>query len=194
MLQQLVEGACRGDAEAIRAMVEQFEGPGRRLAVALLGDAHLAEDAVQEALVEAVSKLGALRDAQALPAWFRQIVRTQCNRITRRRSERGPTLPQCESTQPSPCDRVQMDELRQRVRDALTELSAPNRRAAELFYLEGFSLSEVADALNVPVGTVKRRLYDARQCLRNILVGSPATMGAMSHADRTDRATRLVDE
>jgi RNA polymerase sigma factor (sigma-70 family) len=177
MLQQLVDGVRHGDASAIRAMVEQLQGSGYGLAVALLKDTHLAEDAVQEALIEAILRIESLRDAQALPAWFRQIVRSQCNRTVRRRGDRTcECLPECEAAGPSPAAQAAQAELRQRVRGALAELSSPNRRTAELFYLDGFSLSEVATTLDIPLGTVKRRLHDARRRLRNILIGSARAM------------------
>lgn len=64
-------------------------GPAARdLAAAILKDRHLAEDAVQAAFVAALGKLGQLHEAEAFPAWLRQIVRTQAHRILRKRQER----------------------------------------------------------------------------------------------------------
>jgi RNA polymerase sigma factor (sigma-70 family) len=168
-LQQLVEGLRKADPAAVRLLVERFEGSGRRLAAALLHDEHAAEDAVQEAMIEAVRRIAALREPAAFPGWFRQIVRTQAGRIARRRSERTlKRLPETSSC-PPPETQLEEEELRLQIRRALAELPPSGRQAAELFYLDGFSLSEVADVLGVPLGTVKRRLHDARQRLREIL-------------------------
>ncbi len=151
-------------------LVERFEGPGRRLAAAILKDEHAAEDAVQEAMIEAVRRITALREPAAFPGWFRQIVRSQAGRISRRRSERPVgRLPEQSSASP-PGLQIEDQELRQQVRQALAELPPSGRQTAELFYLDGFSLTEVADVLGVPVGTVKRRLHEVRKRLREILV------------------------
>jgi len=156
-------------------MVERFQPTAYRLAVALLSDEHQAEDALQEAFFEAVRRVDALREPRAYPGWLRQIVRTQANRIRRRRTEQPRELPaDSSSPEPSPARRIEAAELRRRVRGALGELSPAGRETAELFYLELYSVSEVAAALNVPEGTVKRRLHDARNRLRGLLIGLPA--------------------
>jgi len=64
-----------------------------------------------------------------------------------------------------------LNELREIVHQALSGLSEISLETAELFYLDERSYSDVADVLNVPLGTVKRRLYDTRQILRDVLLG-----------------------
>jgi RNA polymerase sigma factor (sigma-70 family) len=164
-----------GDAEAAAELVRRFEGMAHDLAGALTGDAHLAQDAVQAAFVRALSSLGDLRDDRAFPGWFRQIVRTEAHRIARRRHE--PPLGEADPPSPaaSPLDDVAATERRGLVREALAALPPAGREAAELFYLEGRGCAEVAEALGVPEGTVKRRLHDARGRLRQMLLGLAET-------------------
>ena len=75
-----------------------------------------------------------------------------------------------QSNQPSPLEKVELEELQQIIHQALSGLSESSRQTAELFYLDEQSCAQVAHTLNVPKGTVKRRLYDTRQKLRDILL------------------------
>lgn len=172
-LHQLVDGLRRACPEAVNAMVEQYRASSLRLAAALLKSNDLAEDAVQEAFVEALRSVADLREPQAFPGWLRQIVRSQANRVLRRRSEQIiDELPEPAGHEPLPLQAAAQRELRQAIRDALARLNAPGRQTAELFYFEERSHAEIAASLHVPVGTVKRRLHDARQRLRDLLAES----------------------
>ena len=170
---ELLQRVRAGDPEATAELVARFQPPGRRLAEALLGDAARAEDAVQEAFLLALGRLEQLRAPEAFSGWFRQLVRTAAGRIARRRGE--DPLPAALDP-PSPADEPHQvaaaDELRDRLRAALRRLPPAGRRTAELFYVEGRGVSEVAEALDVPVGTVKRRLHDARARLRDLMLGA----------------------
>jgi RNA polymerase sigma factor (sigma-70 family) len=182
------------DPGAIRALVERFEGPARRLGAALLRDEHLAQDAAQEAFIEAVRRMNDLRDPRALPGWLRQIVRTQANRILRRNEIRGVgELAEVPSPLGSPPQEAEVEELRREVRQALARLPALGRQTAELFYMEGLSVAEVAAALEVPTGTVKRRLHDARHRLHDLLIGSARAMERTSDDRRTAERTDGLD-
>jgi RNA polymerase sigma-70 factor, ECF subfamily len=173
-LSELLERVGRGEEPATADLVSRFGGSGQRLAEALLGSTHDAEEAVQEAFVTALARLGELRSPDAFPAWFRQIVRTSVGRVLRRRrlEAGGAELEAVSGRELRPDESIQVAELRERVRKALAELRRPDREAAELFYLDEQSVAEVAAALEVPIGTVKRRLHSARARLRNLLLGS----------------------
>ncbi len=164
---------CRtGEEDAITTLVVRFRAKALDLAGALLRDEHLAQDAVQEAFLTALARLDDLREPAAFPGWFRQIVRTQCNRIRRRRKEE-PTdqVDHAELEKVgSPSDLAERRELRERVRQALASLPPIGREAAEMFYLEERRCADIGCELDVPLGTVKRRLHDARQRLRTTLL------------------------
>lgn len=166
---------CRdGDEPAIGSLVRRFQPWATALASGILDDPDAAEDAVQEAFLVALDRLRDLREPEAFAGWFRQIVRTQAHRILRKRREVS-SLDDADNLPAPPQsirDRLDAESLRQTVREALAALSTPSRQTAELFYLEEKSCAEIADTLRVPVGTVKRRLHDARNELRNLLLGS----------------------
>ena len=173
-LPALLEAAAAGGSAAVAELVRRFGPPAHRLARALLGSASLAEDAVQDAFVVARARLRELRDPEAFPAWFRQVVRTAANRIERRRRE----APLPEGQEPTgagagPREEAERREVAKRVRDAIARLAPAGRESVELFYLQERSVAEVSRVLDVPQSTVRRRLFDARARLATLLIGNP---------------------
>ena len=171
-LQDLLGRCGAGEDDAITELIRRFRQRAIELATALLDDRDLAEDAVQEAFLTALSELPKLREPEAFPAWFRQIVRTRCNRIIRRRQE----LPlddveeQLHSSD-SPAKHIEREELCAKVREAMRNLPSAERETVELFYFDQRNCASIASLLQCPGGTIRRRLHDARQRLRGMLLG-----------------------
>src|SRR5512138_442427 len=84
-LSWLVEQSRNGDLDAFGELVRRFQDMAHGYAYSILGDFHLAQDAAQEAFVDAYYKLNALREPAAFPGWFRRIVFKHCDRMTRRK-------------------------------------------------------------------------------------------------------------
>src|ERR1700730_8119460 len=82
-LTELVEAAQAGSSEAYDALVQRFQPMAYATAYRCLGDHHLAQDIVQEAVIEAFIHLPQLKNPLAFPGWFRQIVFRQCTRVLR---------------------------------------------------------------------------------------------------------------
>ena len=83
-LSRLVVRSQSGDVDAYGQIVGRFQDMAYGYAYSLLGDFHLAEDAAQEAFLEAYRKMDALKRAEAFPGWFRRTVWSQCQRELRR--------------------------------------------------------------------------------------------------------------
>lgn len=173
-LERMLADAAAGDRAAMEALVGRFGPSGRRLAAALTGDVHLAEDALQSAFVVACTRLRGLRSPRAFGAWFRLVVRTEARRVVRAR--RGTD----ESAHPEPADRgagpsesAEASERRALMLAAVAKLPPANRAAVEAHYLDGRSIADAARGLAAPPGTVKRRLHDARAKLRSLLGKDP---------------------
>jgi RNA polymerase sigma factor (sigma-70 family) len=171
-LKDLLERCQKGEQEAISLLVRHFRPRALSWATGRLKDKDLAEDAVQEAFIAALASLSDLRQPEAFPAWLHKIVRTQANRIAGKRRESGvqddDNVP---DRKPSPRRIAELAELRQKVREALDALSPDRRKTAELFYLDDLGCADIADLMDVPLGTVKSRLFHARNNLRSILLG-----------------------
>jgi RNA polymerase sigma factor (sigma-70 family) len=162
-----------GDAEAYGTVVRRFQDMAVGYAYALLGDFQLAEDAAQEAFLEAYRDLPKLRDAAAFPGWFRCILFKQCDRLKRGKSFSTASLEMTEepfSQAMSPVDAALQKEMRDRLWRAIDGLPEHERATLTLYYISGYSQTEVGVFLDVPVTTVKKRLFSARNRLREMLL------------------------
>lgn len=154
---------------AFGQLVEQFQGEIYGRAYRILKDVQLAQDATQETFIAAYQHLAQLRQADAFSAWLHQILRTQCNRIHRKKT--WPIFPleahhEVDSSELDPAVVVESYDVRATVLAAIETLPEHERVVVQLFYLQDFSLKEVADRLKVPLTTVKKRLQYAREHLR----------------------------
>ncbi len=176
LLCEVLQRCLLGQEDAYKIIVRRFREQALELAYSIVRDEHLAEDAVQSAFLSAFCRLKDLREPRAFPGWFRQIVRTHANRIVRRRKEKPyGSIGEERANQASLVKCIELKELRALVRDTLAQLPKVERETAELFYLDERNHIDVANLLGVPRGTVKRRLHDARQRLRNMLLGYVTT-------------------
>lgn len=172
-LRTLVVAARAGDLESYGEIVRRFQDLAYGYAYSLLRDLHLAEDAAQQAFVQAYRDLTKLREPEAFPGWLRRIVFTQCNRLTRgKRIPAGPleSALHVPSPEPEPPERAECRELREAVLAALRSLPDNERVATTLFYIDGYSQQDIAEFLGVPVTTVNGRLRTSRDRLRERMI------------------------
>jgi RNA polymerase sigma factor (sigma-70 family) len=177
-LDSLVRKARGGDMDAFGAVVGRFQDMAVGYAYSILGDFGMAEDAAQEAFVQAYRSLAALRSPEAFAGWFRKVVRSNC--LNLRRNKRLPSLSldhasDVASGDPSPAQRAQAREMGEKVLAAVRALPEKEREATTLFYIDGYSLREVAEFLEVPVPTVKNRLHSSRKRLKERMTTMMAT-------------------
>ncbi|HUT26076.1 MAG TPA: sigma-70 family RNA polymerase sigma factor, partial [Sumerlaeia bacterium] len=177
-VEDLVVRAQTGDAAAYDAIVRRFQDAALSYAYSVLGDFELAEDARQEAFIEAYCDLLALRKPAAFPAWFRQILRRNSARIGRGR--RILTVPLEEAREArgasealqaawpgqSPRQAAEAKETQNRIGRAIRDLPGKSREVTRLYYLEEHSVEEIARLLGVSPATVEGRLHAARAQLQ----------------------------
>jgi RNA polymerase sigma factor (sigma-70 family) len=189
-LNELVDRARGGDADAFAVVVRRFQDMAVGYGYSILHDFQLAEDAAQEAFFEAYRTLPKLREPAAFAGWFRRIVFKQCDRITRRHLVA--TVPLDTAIEPvQPRDE---EERKAQVVEAMRHLPEHERSTMTLFYIGGYSMEEVATFLEVPVSTIKGRLHSARERLRTILVDSVADDLRSRRPSRNEAfATAVVD-
>ncbi len=168
-LESLVTAARAGDLDAYGRIVRRFQDMGYGYAYSILGDFHLAEDAAQEAFIEAYQCLGNLREAAAFPGWFRRIVFKHCDRLRRRKQVPAVPLDAAAgvaSRERPPAQAAEDREMRDKVLAAIRQLPEQERTVTTLFYINGYSQSDIAEFLEVPAGTVKSRLAASRNRLK----------------------------
>ncbi len=162
----LVEQAQRGDAEAFDTLARLSGDRCLAIAVRILRDIDLAEDAVQAALIMAWTEIRTLRDPTRFEPWLHRILTNACYAEARRRrrwSEGLRILPVAGAYGPDEYLTVEDRDLLERAFRRLTV----EQRAVLVFhhYLE-LSISEVAARTGLPLGTAKSRLHHATRALR----------------------------
>jgi RNA polymerase sigma-70 factor (ECF subfamily) len=136
-----------------------------RLLCHLTGSRDHAEDLAQQTFLKAWQALASFRGEASLTTWLHRIAYHEYTHWLRARRE---TVPLDAATHvASPTDAYALEALQ--LRHALAQLSPGHRDAFLLFHVQGLSIPEVATVLDIPAGTVKSRLYHARQRLRELL-------------------------
>lgn len=172
-LDSLVRAAQEGEDEAFNQIVERFQDMAYASAYALIEDMQLAQDIAQEAFLEAYLNVAKLREPAAFPGWFRHIIFKQADRLTR--GKHLATRPLEEITDvlmenDDPVEIAEINETSEQVQCAVAALPERERMVIILFYGTGYALKEIAAFLEIPVTNVKKRLYDARQRLKDEMV------------------------
>lgn len=164
----LVLKAQAGDSRAFGVLYGHCNPPLRRFAFRLCGDEQLAFDAVQEAWISLSSSLKKLEDPRAFRVWMYRTVRWRITDLVRKRGDVHQPLEEAEvaSVDESP-ELATSTQLGAHIR----LLPDEERVTLVLFYLEEMKLTEIAAVLAVPVGTVKSRLFRAREHLRQQMSG-----------------------
>lgn len=166
----LVLRCQEGDAEAFELLVGRWQRRLWRHAWRLTGDESAAWDAVQETWIGISRGITHLVDVAAFPAWAYQIVSNKCRdsaRRERRRREAAETY--SEWMQRAEHEAAIAEKQHNSLKEALDQLSGPDRAVLSLRYEEDFDTAEIAGILGIPEGTVKSRLFYARQRLRKYL-------------------------
>ena len=182
----LVEQTIASSAETRRLhfdeLVRRFQNMAFKQAYQSLNDVQMAEDAVQEAFLNAYLRIDQLRDPQAFPTWLRRIIMTECNRQIRGKHPRLEPLEtrfDLATEKPGPESIVEAQEMHSHIQSAIDALPEHERTVTEGFYIQGESQKELAERLQLPLTTVKKRLQYAREHLR-LLVGD--VNAAFDHA------------
>jgi RNA polymerase sigma-70 factor, ECF subfamily len=174
----LIRSASAGEVSAFDALVEQHAPAILAVARARTGDAALAEEIVQDAFVRLFRHLPRFRGDSSLRTWLVRVVlnlATDARRRDPRRFEAPvDALPDRATSEPSVEDVNVRSEQAARVRNAVLQLSEPLRLAISLRYDAGLSYAEIAEALNVPIGTVASRIAAATIALRSALADERA--------------------
>ncbi|GBC97853.1 ECF RNA polymerase sigma-E factor [bacterium HR17] len=189
--ERLVEAAQKGNEEAFGVLVQRYQSKIFNLALRYTNDAEAAMDVAQDAFVRAWQMLPKFRGDANFYTWLYRIAMNLCIDRHRRALARGE--PQKVSLDDLVVERRQLDEgdedeawwdepdasepeaevlrreMRQKVWEAVQQLPPPLKQVILLREYEGLSLQEIAKIVRTNVGTVKSRLYQARQHLKRLL-------------------------
>ena len=179
---QLIESAQRGDMEAFNELAAKYQDMMYRISLRTLNDESAADDATQNAMIQAFRNIKSFRGG-SLRSWLARVtVNASYDEMRRWRRQAGVSFDQVDQdgeaieTMPwmidlsaGPEDRFDAVELRDALQQCVKSLSADYRQVVVLVDVEGMSYEEVAQVANIPVGTVKSRLARTRGQLRDAM-------------------------
>ncbi|MGW2071221.1 RNA polymerase sigma factor [Streptomyces sp. NPDC001953] len=197
---ELVSAAQAGDAGALGLVLARHRAGMYAVALALLGHSSDAEDAVQEAALIALRRIGDVRDRDAVGPWLRMVVRNACRAQLRRTSAvpvaepAGAAVMDRTYGPPDPAEVLDRHALGDWVWSAMEDLSPGLRLVTMLrYFTDVTSYEDMAALCGTPVGTVRSRLNQARTKLSDALLRSADRV----HDDATARTAlhrRLAEE
>ena len=168
--ERLMELFLDGDHQALEALVRRYEKPLFAFAVRTMGCRAAAEDAFQETFLRVYRRRSTYQSGRSFRAWLYSICLNVCRDALRKgqRRKEVPLVPDTRTADasPGPAEQaVTMFEVA-RVRRALSQLPKKQSEVVLLAHYQGLAYPEIAEVLDVPVGTVKSRNFNA---MRNLL-------------------------
>jgi RNA polymerase sigma-70 factor (ECF subfamily) len=166
--------AAREDEQALAELYDRYGRVAYGLALRIVRDPALAEDAVQEAFLTLWRTAGSFRSDKAKPStWILTLVHRRAVDVVRR-EERRRAAPLEGTEEPderslAADEEIELNDRRRLVQEALRQLPDEQREALELAYYGGLTQSELAERLSVPLGTIKSRMFTGLRRLRDLL-------------------------
>jgi RNA polymerase sigma-70 factor, ECF subfamily len=182
-IEGLVRRAQAGDSAAFEQLVDYYKHRIYNYVLRMVGDPDTAEDIAQETFIRAYSSLASFRGASSIQTWLYRIASNLAIDTMRRRKYRYNSFSldeplstldsevsrDIEDDTPGPQRQLQTRQLQQKVTDAIVQLSPKLRTVIILYELQGMSYDEIAEIVGAPLGTIKSRLFNAREQLRELL-------------------------
>jgi len=176
--QQLVERAQRGDKRAFELLVSKYQRKLGRLLSRIVRDAAEVEDVTQEAFIKAYRALPSFRGESAFYTWLYRIGINTAKNYLVALGRRAPTTTGFDNEEAegfedaeqlrdssTPESELEGKEIAATVNRAMDALPADLRTAITLREIEGLSYEEIANVMNCPVGTVRSRIFRARDAI-----------------------------
>ena len=170
MRTRLVVLASEGDDVAFSELVDLDGDRCYAIAYRILRDAERAEDAVQQAFLQAWRELPRLRDPERFGPWLHRLLVNACYEEARRHRRWSTRITRLPVDGPGGSDITVSVDDRDTLDRAFLRLTPEHRSVFVLHHHAGLSLVEIADVVGVPLGTVKSRLHYATRLLRAAIV------------------------
>ncbi len=183
---ELIRRLQESDLEALGLLFERHRNRVYRTALAIVHDPAVAEDILQDCFLKVYANAYRIDTERPLAPWlYRVTVNLSYTWISRGQGRRA-SLDKASNRLTSPMrqapDRVtEQTEMRQKVRKAIGALNIDQRVVVVLYYLNNLNVQDIADILDLPVGTVKSRLYYARENLRGKLGPNMGWLPEVAH-------------
>lgn len=162
--------ATDGDPGARAWLVSRWTPPIYRFAHRMLGNEQDAHDAAQDVMIKVLKNLDRYDPNRKFSTWVFGIARNTCIDEHRRRKRRAfePPTEVVDTHGPTPMQAVARVRRAERLKDALEEIPPMYREILVMYHFEHLKYTEIAEALELPLGTVMNRIFRARQKLRAV--------------------------
>jgi RNA polymerase sigma-70 factor (ECF subfamily) len=168
--QTLVTEALAGRGEAFGTLVERYDRAVYHLAYRTLRDSEEARDVAQEAFFKAYRSLRTFRPGAKFSTWIFAIAyHACCDRLNRRKRYSNEELLERADPGAGPEQQAIAGDEARRLRAAIAQLPEKYRSVITLYHLQGSQYDEIAQVLEIPIGTVKTHLFRAKEQLRRML-------------------------
>jgi RNA polymerase sigma factor (sigma-70 family) len=168
---------ARGDREAFVRLYDLYAAPAYSLALRVVRDRDLASDVVQDAFLTIWNQASKFDSSRGQPSsWILTVTHHKAVDLVRREERRRAEA--MDEARDTPDTAAPVEEqawqgvAREQVRAAMSKLPDPHREVLELAYFAGYTQSQLAERLAVPIGTVKSRTFAAMNALRDLLAAS----------------------
>ncbi len=167
---KLVEAYQSGNKEALAGLVKRWHLLFCKKAFWIVKDADLSKDIAQESWQTIMNKIDTLKDTSSFGAWALRIVYSKSLDVIRKSTKERLKKDVYIKEQPSETDEeIDNTELKVELLKNIRALPINQQHVIRLFYVEDYSLLEIGDLLEISVGTVKSRLFHAREKLKQTL-------------------------
>ena len=164
---ELIRRSKGGSREAFGQLVSRYQVPVYRVVRGILGNPSESEDVAQEVFLKAYANLAKFRGESGFFTWLYRIAVNEALRARKRRTfANADALPEVEAPPPAPLE--EEGPTLATLEKLLRKLSDEFRAIVVLRDIEGLSYTEIAETLEIPIGTVESRLFRARQELRSL--------------------------
>lgn len=181
IVKRVVKKVKKGDKQAYSQLVDLYKQKVYQICFRMVGSTHEAEDLAQEAFIKAYINIDSYDTDKKFSSWlYRIATNLTIDRLRKKKPDfyldaeitgtDGLTMyTQLASNGKLPDDRVVELEMQETVQTAILRLPAKYRSAVSLKYFDDLSLKEISEILDIPVATVKTRIYRGREALRKYL-------------------------
>jgi RNA polymerase sigma-70 factor (ECF subfamily) len=178
----LLKRSQQGDVAAFEQLIAKHQTLAYNVAYRILGNEEDAKDATQEALIKVFRNINKFKGDASFGTWLYRIVVNSCNDYIRKHrkvvtysidneieTDEGTMKKELADESPGPELAYETKDMQKIVQTALGKLPEANRIVVVLRDIQGFSYDEIAQMIEVPVGTVKSRINRGRDMLKNLL-------------------------
>jgi len=168
---ELIRRSQSGDTEAFDELVSKYSAKIFTMVYGMVRNEHDASDLVQEGFLKAWRSIQEFEGRSSFYTWLYRITMNVTVDSLRRKRQREEIelIDAIASSLPSPRASCRRTEIQEKIESALAKLSPEHRAVVVLKELEGLQYREIAEVLNLPVGTVMSRLFYARKKLQSLL-------------------------